>query len=225
MIRTLYFACHLPKAPADALNAESGRIYSQVLVEQYRIYRREGVWLPAGTQERYNDTLNRETPRLLQAHSIDAAQQGFHKASREVVTWAVERQIGTLANGDVRDAGDGKRLRSKSQQKVSGWSHGRMCNYIGYKAKVAGIAVEDKVDEAHTSQTCACCGSRHKPRGRVYTCPTCGSTVHRDVQGAANILSRFLYDDLAKVPVPTLKYRYPALRGKRSSPGHGACCS
>jgi putative transposase len=404
MIRTLNFVCHLPQKTADALNAESGRIYSQVLVEQYRIYRRKSVWLSAGMQERYNDYLNRETPRLLQAHSIDAAQQGFqkacktakanrgsgaryphkrkryrttvwkgsgirlqgttlllsrargldpiqvslpqslrslsiddfaearlvynkssrryewhlviddgaapaeapgtavaavdlgevhpatltdgeeacviscrelravvqnthrclarfqakqsrhkkgsrrwarlqrkknrllakqqkrrrdleHKASREVVAWAVEHQIGTLAIGDVRSVGAGKRLHSKSQQKVSGWSHGRMRDYIGYKAKAAGIQVNDKIDEAHTSQTCACCGSRHKPRGRVYTCPTCGSTAHRDVQGAANILSRFLYGELAKVPVPSPKYRHPALRGKRSSPGHGARCS
>ncbi len=81
-MRTVYFACHLPRADADALNAESGRIYSQVLVEQYRIYRKQGVWLSASAQERYNDYLNAGRPRLLHAHSIDAAQQGFPKACK-----------------------------------------------------------------------------------------------------------------------------------------------
>jgi putative transposase len=389
---------------ADTLNAESGRIYSQVLIEQYRIYRKKGIWLASGAQERYNDYLNRGMPRLLHAHSIDAAQQGFHKAcktakanrsdgahyphkrkhyrttvwkntgirlegdtlllalarglepirvelpkllrgfpqeaftevrlvynkasrhyewhlvvadgmevkpseaqgiaaidlgeihpatitdgtkaaviscrqlrsqsqhtaknlasiqakqahhkkgsrrwkklqqrknrflakqerrrrdiehkvSREVVDWAVENKVGTVAIGDVRDVADGKRLNKKSQQKISSWSHGKMRTYIGYKAERAGITVIDNVDEAYTSQTCACCGNRYKPKGRVYTCPACGSIAHRDVQGAANILSRFLYNELAKVPVVEPKYRHPVLRGKRSSPGHGASSS
>jgi putative transposase len=406
MIYTTCFSCKLPEQILDALNAESGRIYSQVLVEHYRIYRKKGVWLSPSAQERYNDFLNADRPRHLHAHSIDAAQQGFakackitrearkagvgarypyrrkryrttmwkntgirlqghhlllslarglsalevelperlrglnetafsevrlvynrssqhyewhvviedgtlpsaasgdrkaaidlgevhpavitdgveagviacrelravvqhthkrlakfqakqsrhkkgsrrwarlqrkkngflakqerrrrdldHKASRAVVNWAVEHHVGTLAIGDVRNIGRGKRLNSQSQQKISGWSHGRMREYINYKAKQQGILVEDKVDEAHTSQTCAYCGNRHKPKGRVYTCSACGSVVHRDVQGAANILSRFLYGELAKVQVPVPKYRYPALRGKRSSPGHGAGCS
>jgi hypothetical protein len=33
MIRTVYFACHLPTSQADALNRASGRIYTRVMVE------------------------------------------------------------------------------------------------------------------------------------------------------------------------------------------------
>jgi putative transposase len=415
-LRTIYFASDLPRCVADALNHESGRIYTGVLVEQYRIYRKKGLWLSGGAQERYNDFLNADTPRLLHAHSIDAAQQGFpkavktaqavqkldpearyphkrkrfrttvwkgrngtkdgkiltslrqagdnlllpmargqkalelklpeplrrvpveaftevrlvynkssrhyewhvvvddgndvqpttntntaaidlgeihpatltdgveacvvscrelrsvaqhtnkrtakfqvaqarhkqgsrrwkqlqrkknrflakqelrrrdieHKASRAAVEWAVENQVGTLAIGDVRDVAKGKRLNRKSQQKVSNWSHGRMRKFIGYKAKAVGITVVDDVDEAYTSQTCAICSNRYKPKGRLYRCPSCGSIVHRDVQGAANLLSRHLYAELAKVSVPTPRYRHPVLRGKRSPGGHPASCS
>jgi len=144
--------------------------------------------------------------------------------------------------GDVREVAKGKRLTKKSQQKVSTWSHGKMRKFIAYKARQAGMTVVDDVDEAYTSQTCAVCGNRHKPKGRIYRCPSCGSIVHRDVQGAANILSRHRYGELAKVPVPTPKYRHPVRRwgpmvspsrqavtpsdrGKRSSGGHPACCS
>jgi putative transposase len=386
----------MPRAEADALNRESGRIYTQVMVEQYRIYRKKGIWLSAKAQERYHDSLHAEQPRLLHAHSIDAAQQGFgkacktakanraqgahyphkrkyyrttvwkntglrregrdlilvrarglapvcvplptplatlpqkafkearlvynkasryyewhvvvedgfvptpiqtgvaaavdlgeihpavitdgheacvvscrelravsqktnkqlakfqqaqsrlkrgsrrwqrvqrhksrflakqkwrrrdleHKASRAVVEWAIEHQVETIAIGDVRDIADGKRLHPNAQQKISNWSHGQMRRYIGYKAEAAGITVVDNVNEAYTSQTCASCGNRHKPTGRIYSCPACGVVVHRDVQGAANILSRFCYDALARVPVPNPMYRHPVLRGKRSS--------
>ncbi len=413
--RTLYFASLLPRETADALNAESGRIYTGVLVEHYRIYRKKGIWLSHGTQERYSDFLDAQAnrSRLLHAHSIDAAQQGFpkacktakanrdqgdkdahyahypykrkryrttvwkntgirskgdhlllalargldpirvqlpeplhgvpqkafaearlvynkssrhyewhlvledgvevgvqptadtnvaaidlgeihpaaitdgveacvvscrelrsvaqhtnkrmkkfqqaqskkkrgsrrwkrlqrkksrflssqehrrrdleHKASRATVDWAVEHKVGTLAIGDVRDVADGKRLNKKSQQKVSNWPHGKMRQFIGYKAAALGIAVVDDVGEAYTSQTCAVCGNRYKPKGRVYRCPACGSIAHRDVQGAANLLSRFVYSELAKVPVPIPKYRHPFnVRGKRSSGGHPASCS
>jgi hypothetical protein len=81
-IRTVYFASHLPRAIADALNAESGRIYTQVMVEQYRIYRKTGTWLSPKVQERLNDFYNVSQPPLLHAHSIDAAQQGFPKACK-----------------------------------------------------------------------------------------------------------------------------------------------
>jgi putative transposase len=411
VIRTAYFRCHLPRSEANALNSESGRIYTQVMVEHYRIYRKKGLWLSAKAQERYNDFLNQENAPLLHAHSIDAAQQGFpkackttraarkagfeaakyphkrkryrttvwkntgirledghlrlalaggkeplrlelpeplrafsagcfvearlvynrashhhewhlviddgvkvdptpdsgvmavdlgeihpaaatdeaealvvsarqlrsvrqhthkrlgkfqsaqarhtkgsrrakrlqrkknrflarqehrardieHKVSREVVDFAVERQVGQLVIGDVRDVAGGKRLNSKSQQKISNWSHGKLRDYIGYKAKAVGIAVNDKIDEHYTSQTCPNCGHRHKPKGRTFLCPACGFCGHRDIVGASNLLSRAVYGELGKVrPPDKVTYRRPAAYGKRSmrSPGgHPASCS
>src|SRR5687768_6749184 len=80
-IRTVYFRCDLPRETADALNRESGRLYTQVLVEHYRAYRK-GTWLSPYTSMRLNDFYNRDNPRLLHAHSIDAAQEGFAKACK-----------------------------------------------------------------------------------------------------------------------------------------------
>ena len=74
--------CTLPPEVADALNRESGRIYSQVLVEHYRIYRKKGIWLSAASAEKLNDCYNRQGTPLLHSHSIDAAQQGFYKACK-----------------------------------------------------------------------------------------------------------------------------------------------
>lgn len=79
MIRTHIIHSALPRAEADALNQESGRVYSETMLWQYRIYRRKGIWLSPGASERLGDLLSSTT---LHAHSRDAAQQAFHKACK-----------------------------------------------------------------------------------------------------------------------------------------------
>jgi putative transposase len=79
MIRTHTLPCSLPKAQADALNRESGRLYTQTLVWHYRIFRRKGLWLSQGEAEKLGDFFSETT---LHAHSRDAAQQGFYKACK-----------------------------------------------------------------------------------------------------------------------------------------------
>jgi putative transposase len=88
MIRTHTFPCSLPRSEADALNRESGRVYSETLIWQYRIYRRKGIWLSPGASERLGDFFSSTT---LHAHSRDAAQQAFHKACK---TAKANRAIG-----------------------------------------------------------------------------------------------------------------------------------
>src|SRR5215472_4412930 len=80
MLRTIQFACAIPKAEADALNAESGRIYTDMLVRHYRVYRKQDVWLAPQAGERLEDALG--SPTTLHAHSRDAAQQGFYTACK-----------------------------------------------------------------------------------------------------------------------------------------------
>jgi putative transposase len=401
MIRTHVFPCRLPRDTADALNRESGRIYTGVLVEHYRILRHSDHWLSPGAGEKLSDyLLAQELPlrsTFLHAHSRDAAQQGFykackiahvqrsagmghthyprhlkqfrtsiwkntgirkqvdllilalarghepirvslptqladlpnesflemrlvwdragrrynwhcvvedgsqpalppgsavaavdlgevhpaavtdgkegvvfsaralrslsqytnkrlaeiqsvlskkekhsrryqrllarksrflakqkrkrtdieHKVSRSVVNYAVERGVGTLVIGDVRDAADGVDYSKKSNQKISNWSHGKVRNYIEYKAAAAGIQTE-LVNEAYTSQTCPNCLHKIKPKGRVYCCPACGFVGHRDIVGASNILSRHMHGQLGQIFPADTKYRHPFITGKRS---------
>ena len=93
MLRTVQFACTLPKAEADALNTESGRVYTDMLVQHYRCYRKQGIWLSPNGGERLEDALGGST--TLHAHSRDAAQQGFYKACK---TAKVCRALGLEAN-------------------------------------------------------------------------------------------------------------------------------
>src|SRR5262252_1081224 len=80
MLRTTQVVCSLPKEEADALNAESGRIYTDMPVQHYRRYRKQGVWLSPKCGERLGDAVG--GPTSLHAHSRDAAQQGFYKACK-----------------------------------------------------------------------------------------------------------------------------------------------
>jgi len=132
-----------------------------------------------------------------------------HKVSREVVNTAVAMEAGTIAIGDVRDVADKGTLGKKGNQKVSNWSHGKMRQYITYKAEAEGIQTE-LVNERYTSQTCPSCGCRHKPRGRVYTCGQCGFSGHRDGVGAVNILSVQQHGEPGQIcPTGNTTYRIP----------------
>lgn len=82
MLTTQVFTCSLPKDNADALNQESGRIYTATMVEHYRVYRHTGNWLSPKADEKLSDFITGET--ILHAHSRDAAQQGFVKACKTV---------------------------------------------------------------------------------------------------------------------------------------------
>jgi putative transposase len=132
-----------------------------------------------------------------------------HKISRAIVDVAVERQAGTIVMGDVQDVADGVHLGRQSNQKISQWNHGKIRLYVEYKAQAEGIRLVLH-NEHYTSQTCPQCGSRHKPRGRLYTCGQCGFSGHRDVVGQINILSAYTHGEPGKSPAPpVVKYCMP----------------
>jgi len=150
-----------------------------------------------------------------------------HKVSRETVNWCKEKNIGTLAIGDVRNVADkttrrpkGKKPHRNTRQKLSIWPHGTTRKYIGYKSTAEGIVVDDKVPEHYTSQYCLKCGTLNKCRDRNYRCsnPECRFRFPRDGVGSANILSRKVHGELGKVLPTTVMYRRPFVRfGKRAA--------
>ena len=133
---------------------------------------------------------------------------------------AVEQKAGTIAVGDVRDIAD-KTDKGKVQNgRMSRWNHGKVREFIEYKAAAEGIKVE-LVPEHHTTQTCPQCSHRHKPKGRNYRCPSCGTQAHRDVVGMVNLFSRFTKGNVGLVPAPLdVKYRIPVRRVMRRRCGN-----
>jgi putative transposase len=149
------------------------------------------------------------TKSRMKAKHENVVRDMEHKISRAIVDVAVNREAGTIAIGDIKDIANGVKLGKRTNQKISGWDHGKVRAYVEYKAEAEGITVK-LVDEKYTSQTCPNCGNRHKPRGRNYRCPSCRFQSHRDVVGQVNILSTFKFGKPGKIPVPqTIKHRMP----------------
>jgi putative transposase len=132
---------------------------------------------------------HRRRQRVVEARHARRIGQAQHEAARAVVGWAVARRIGTLAVGDPRgvlNLAAGRRHNRRTRD----WRVGRLISALRDKAGQAGIAFT-LTDERGTSSTCPACRARvPKPRGRVFSCPRCGLSGHRDLIAAANIAGR-----------------------------------
>jgi hypothetical protein len=101
----------------------------------------------------------------------------------------VANRVGNLAVGDPRGVLALKSGR-RHNQRLRDWRVGHLIGVLRDKAEAAGITVK-LVDERGTSSTCPACSRRvPKPAGRVFTCPHCGHSGHRDLIAAANIAAR-----------------------------------
>jgi transposase len=73
------------------------------------------------------------------------------------------------------------------------FSHYAFKQRLAFKAKENGFQTF-LVGEAWTSQTCGGCQHLHKTRSKTYKCPHCKIVIDRDLNGARNILLKFLYE-------------------------------
>lgn len=115
-----------------------------------------------------------------------------HKQTSRLITTLHERGVQTLVIGDVRAIRQDNDKGAVANQKIHQWSAGKARFYLTYKAERHGMQVVLQ-DEHYTSKTCPACGKRRKsaPPGRMFRCPSCGFTYHRDGVGAINIRSKY----------------------------------
>ncbi|AYJ73898.1 putative transposase [Thermus phage phiLo] len=123
--------------------------------------------------------------RLANLHRKIANQRRdfHHKLARKLVN-----KYGTIVHEDLNIEGLARSFVSKGVLDA-GWA--QFLQILAYKAEEAGRQVK-KVDPKYTSQDCPVCGYREKKPlwVREYTCPQCGTHLHRDVATAINILAR-----------------------------------
>jgi len=107
-----------------------------------------------------------------------------------------------------------RRIGSKSARMMLTWSHYRFRQTLLSKSREYPWVEVIVVDEAFTSKTCGQCGELHQTLGvsKVFVCPKCKFTADRDVNGARNILLKFL----------TEHERAEAIRRWGLAPGGGA---
>jgi putative transposase len=132
---------------------------------------------------------HRARQRRIEARHRRRIHQAQHEAAKQVIAFAVERRIGTLAVGDLRgitdrDAGRVQNLRLRR------WSRTHLLRVLRDKAEREGVLVR-LVDEHGTSSTCPACRRRvPKPKNRRFSCPHCQVQGHRDLIGALNIAAK-----------------------------------
>ena len=114
-----------------------------------------------------------------------------HKLSHDIVETAVAHNVKTIKLERLANIHSTTRTSRKNNHSLHNWSFYRLAQFIEYKAKLAGIAVE-YVNPAYTSQTCPVCGHVHHANDRNYTCK-CGFHIHRDLLGAMNICNSTEY--------------------------------
>ncbi len=172
---------------------------------------------------------HRRAQRVTEARHRRRVTQAQHEAAAMVIAWAIQQRAGTLAVGDPRGVlalAAGRR----HNRRVRDWRIGHLIAVLADKAEVAGITVT-LVDERGTSSTCPKCLKRvPKPAGRIFTCPHCGFTGHRDLVAAAHIAAR-AGGGITSVIVPAdvmhrragshLPGVSPARRDPRRRPHHG----
>lgn len=121
-----------------------------------------------------------------------------HKASREIVDFAIQHNVGIIRLEKLANIRKQTSKSRKNNHSLSNWSFYRLAMYIEYKANLVGIKVE-YVNPSYTSQRCPECSEKNKAKDRKYKCSNCGHTDHRDIVGAKNIKNAPVLDGSSQV--------------------------
>jgi len=120
-----------------------------------------------------------------------------HKATRQVINFCVEHEVGTLFIGNPHGVRNRDHGRHHNQRMVL-WEYGKDIDYLTHKAKAARI-LSFTGSERGTSSQCPRCGHKHKPKGRVWHCKKCGFAGHRDLVGSIT-MHKLAYGEQVEFP-------------------------
>lgn len=119
----------------------------------------------------------------------------LHAQTRAIVEDCVKSNVKEVVIGDLRNIRKGKKWNKKSNQKLHAWSFNQFTKLLKYKLALEGIQIIT-VNEKSTSKTCSRCGyeSRYNRKKRGwFKCKECGLEENADINGAMNILNRYLH--------------------------------
>lgn len=87
-----------------------------------------------------------------------------------------------------------RKIHSKTARGMLTWSHYAFRELLKNKAELYPWVRVIECEEPYTSKTCGCCGELNHTLGgsKTFKCKGCGFVADRDVNGARNILLRYL---------------------------------
>ena len=111
----------------------------------------------------------------------------------------VEKGVGTVVLGDLKGIrqqtnGESRNYGKAGNLKLHAWPFDTFVQMLAYKTRLAGITII-QLSERDTSRTCSVCGclnARSRVHRGLYICLECGATINADVNGAVNILYKYL---------------------------------
>ena len=114
-------------------------------------------------------------------------RQVNHTIAKEIVQEAKRNNASSIVLEDLTNIRKriqaGKKLRSRLHR----WPFAQLREFVEYKAQAEGIQVLF-VHPAFTSQVCSHCHSLGERQRHCFTCPTCGSRAHSDLNASRNLL-------------------------------------
>ena len=120
------------------------------------------------------------------------------KVAKELVS-----NYGIIVIGKLSTRGSGNKVKPtrkgklprKANRQLLALSHYRFREFLAHKCVEFGVRLVVQ-DESYTSMTCSECNTRNRQLGcsKNFVCPDklCGYATDRDVNGAKNILRKFL---------------------------------
>jgi putative transposase len=128
-----------------------------------------------------------------------------HKATRQVIEFCREQQVGALYIGNPHGVRQHK-TGHHHNQRMSQWEYGKDIDYLTYKSTQARIKSFTGTERGTSSQCPECDSLRKKPKGRVWRCKQCGFQGHRDLVGSVN-MHRIAYGHKVLFPRPATYLR------------------
>ena len=131
---------------------------------------------------------------------ISGEERRFKKNTNHVISKQIVSQAKALNLSIALEELKGfkKTVRKSQRDRFGKWAFAELANFIGYKAKIAGIPVV-KVNPKNTSRTCSQCGYCNKLNRKsqsVFKCRSCSFLGNADLNAACNIAARALVNRL-----------------------------
>lgn len=130
--------------------------------------------------------------RILRGKQARFRRDCDHVISRRIVDATTPG--GTIVLENLTDIRDRMKGRKRERRRFHGWSFAQLGMFVTYKAEERGICVVG-IDPRHTSQTCSCCGHKHRSNRRsqsLFKCRECGFALNADLNAARNIRAKHL---------------------------------
>jgi putative transposase len=170
-----------------------------LLAQEYYFAKETAKCKPSGWQPGSRKRAASGRERRLHRKRSQRRRQYLHAVSRRIVDVCIEKGIGTIILGDLkgirqRSSGETRNHGRAGNLKLHAWSFNTFTEMLAYKANLAGIATTT-MSERNTSRTCSTCGclnANNRVHRGLYVCSECGASINADINGAVNILYKYL---------------------------------